>query len=128
MVAFAEDTERFKEIFVLKEVNELGIYAFNLFIRGRPMVVVVDDYIPFMQGGTSTESMPVFANIGVDGALWGPLLEKVWSKINGNYEATAAGWQHEALRIFSGAPSYDYLTASYDIDQIWKILSTADLN
>ena len=72
--------------------------------------------------------MPLFANIGVNGALWGPLLEKVWSKINGNYEATVAGWQHEALRVFSGAPSYDYLTASYTEDQIWEILSSADKN
>lgn len=128
MVAFAEDPERFKDIFVIKEANELGIYAFNLYVRGRPFVVVIDDYIPFVQGSTSTETLPAFANIGVDGALWGPLLEKVWAKINGNYESTAAGWQHEALRVFSGAPSYDYLTASYDHDQIWEILSSADLN
>jgi len=92
MVAYAEDPERFKEIFVMKEVNELGIYVFNLFIRGRPYMVAIDDYIPFMEGATSTESLPVFANIGVDGALWGPLLEKVWAKINGTYESTAAGW------------------------------------
>ena len=92
MIAFAEDSERFKEMFVLKEANEYGIYAFNVYIRGRPMVIVVDDYVPFMSGGTDTESMPIFANIGVDGAMWGPLLEKVWAKINGNYEMTAAGW------------------------------------
>lgn len=128
MIAFAEERERFKEIFVLKEANEIGLYAFNVYVRGRPYIIVIDDYIPFMNGGTSTESMPVFANIGIDGALWGPLIEKVWAKINGNYEHTAAGWQHEALRIFSGAPSYDYLTASYDTDQIWEILSSADLN
>ena len=116
MVAFAEDEERFKEIFVLKEANELGIYIFNLYVRGRPFMVSIDDYIPFIEGNTSSESLPAFANIGVDGALWGPLLEKVWAKINGNYESTAAGWQHEALRIFSGAPSYDYLTSSYTED------------
>jgi hypothetical protein len=63
-----------------------------MYIRGKPTIVVIDDYIPFMNGGTTSESMPIFANIGVDGALWGPLLEKVWAKINGNYESTAAGW------------------------------------
>ena len=92
MVAFAEVPERFKQIFVLKEVNELGIYVFNLYVRGRPFMVAIDDYVPFVKGGTSAESLPVFSNIGVDGALWCPLLEKVWAKINGNYESTAAGW------------------------------------
>jgi hypothetical protein len=43
--------------------------------------------------------------MGSDGALWGPLLEKLWAKINGNYELTQAGWQHEALRVLSGAPA-----------------------
>ena len=44
----------------------------------------------------------------MDGALYGPLIEKLWAKINGSYEKTAAGWQHEALRVLSGAPAYDY--------------------
>ena len=70
--------------------------------------------------------IPAFAQLGTDGALFGPMIEKLWSKINGNYERTAAGWQHEALRILSGAPSYDYLTASYTSDEIWNLLWDAD--
>jgi hypothetical protein len=127
MVAFAEDPLRFKELFVLKEINELGIYIFNIYIKGKPVKIVIDDYIPF-ERTSATESEPLFAKPGLDGALWGPLLEKVWAKINGNYEMTAAGWQHEALRIFSGAPSYDYLTASYTCDEMWDIIRSADLN
>ena len=40
----------------------------------------------------------------MDGALFGPLMEKLWAKINGSYEHTVSGWQHEALRVLSGAP------------------------
>ena len=64
----------------------------------------------------------------MDGALFGPLLEKVWAKINGNYERISAGWQHEALRVLSGAPAYDYLTSSYTNDEIWKLISDALAN
>ena len=53
-------------------------------------------------------------------------MEKLWAKVNGNYERTAAGWQHEALRVLSGAPSYDYLTESYTDDEIFAILKEAD--
>jgi len=28
----------------------------------------------------------------MDGALFGPLIEKLWAKINGSYDRTAAGW------------------------------------
>ena len=126
MVAFAEDVDRFKKVFVVKEINSVGIYIFNLYIRGRPFKVIIDDFIPFQYGATSSETLPIFANIGDDGALWGPLIEKVWAKINGTYENTAAGWQHEACRIFSGAPANDYLTASFTEDQIWSILKDSD--
>jgi hypothetical protein len=49
----------------------------------------------------------------------------MWAKINGNYERCAAGWQHESLRVLSGAPSQDYLTASHDADEIWNIIKYA---
>ena len=64
----------------------------------------------------------------MDGALFGPLIEKLWAKINGSYEKTTSGWQHEALRVLSGAPAYDYLTSSYTSDEIWRLIREADLN
>jgi len=126
LVAFAEDRDRLDKVFVIKEANNAGIYAFNLYLRGKPIIVTIDDRIAFKQGATSTQTVPLFADIGVDGALWAPLLEKAWAKLHGNYERTAAGWQHEALRVVSGAPSYDYLTSKYEADEIWELLDEAD--
>ena len=57
--------------------------------------------------------------------MFGPLLEKMWAKINGSYEKTSAGWQHEALRVLSGAPSYDYLTSSYTSSEIFTLIADA---
>lgn len=55
-----------------------------------PKVVVIDDYFPFEI--QDFEEKLFFAKMGSDGALWGPLLEKLWAKINGNYELIQAGW------------------------------------
>lgn len=70
--------------------------------------------------------IPLFAQIGIDGALFGPLIEKLWAKLNGSYERVQAGWQHEALRVLSGAPASDYLCSAYTSDQIWSLISDAD--
>jgi Calpain family cysteine protease len=114
LVAFAEKSNRFKKLFVIQEVADPGVMAFNVYLRGMPFVVTVDDLLPFINSnGIST---PMFANIGLDGGLNGPLLEKLWAKMSGTYERTAAGWQHEALHVLTGAPSYDYLTSSYTSD------------
>ena len=61
----------------------------------------------------------------MDGALFGPLMEKLWAKINGSYERTVSGWQHEALRVLSGAPAFDYLTSSYTTNEIWELMNEA---
>lgn len=108
-------------MFVIKEINDYGIYAFNLYVRGKPVTIVVDDFIPFDKNNN-----PIFANIGVDGALWAPLIEKAWAKLNGNYERTNAGWMHEAMRVYSGAPSRDFLTKNYDADEIFRVICEAD--
>ena len=55
-----------------------------------PFVLTIDDLIPFVY--YQSQLIPAFAQIGKDGALFGPLLEKLWAKINGCYERTAAGW------------------------------------
>ena len=88
--AMAEYSERLKKAFVIQEMNKSGILAFNMWVKGIPVVVTIDDILPFES--VSGISKPFFSDIGLNGALWGPLLEKVWAKINGNYERTAAGW------------------------------------
>jgi hypothetical protein len=49
-------------------------------------VVTVDDYIPIYNGNV------LFDSRAPNGALWAVVLEKVWAKINGNYEAINYGW------------------------------------
>lgn len=124
-MAYAEDEKRFLDSFVVQASNIKGIYVFNIFIAGMPKVVVIDDFLPFEKTPAGTEQL-FFAKTGIDGAMWGPLLEKLWAKINGNYELLAAGWQHEALRTLSGAPACDYVVSSLTVDEIWTTISDAD--
>jgi hypothetical protein len=89
--------------------------------------VVLDNYVamePDESEGPYT--IPIFAKTGKDGSWWGPLLEKLWAKVNGNYELTAAGWPHEALRCLSGAPAVDHLIIDKSLNEIWEIVKDAD--
>jgi hypothetical protein len=125
-VAYAEDEKRFLDTFVVQATNIKGLYAFNIFIAGVPRVVVLDDVLPFEVNQSTGKEQLFFAKPGIDGAMWGPLLEKLWAKMNGNYELLAAGWQHESLRALSGAPAQDYVCASMTTDEIWKTISEGD--
>jgi len=80
LAAVAEDEERIKKAFITEERNDAGIYAFNVFVRGLPTIVTIDEYL--LTSGDNGQ----FARISGDGSMWVPLLEKAWAKVNGNYE------------------------------------------
>lgn len=89
-----------------KDPNSAGIFAVNAYVRGKPTIITVDDYLP-ESGGT-----PIFANVGWDGAIWAPVLEKAWAKVNGNYEKIELGWAYESMRFMSGC-HVDYYDVAY---------------
>ena len=88
----------------------------RVFIKGIPYVVAVDDYIPFYNAygvGSSYEMFfPWFANAGIDGSIWGMLMEKVWAKVNGNYEFIIGGLPVEVFDFLGGCPTASISTTS----------------
>ena len=86
----AEKNSRIKAIFHETTYPVEGIFALNLYIRGRPMTITIDDYLPFYNGNL------IFDNQASSGSgdmnIWAALLEKAFAKINGNYEAINEGW------------------------------------
>ena len=66
--------------------------------------MVVDDKLPY----NSTYSYLNFAKQSDSGAVWGPLMEKVWAKVNGNYENVIAGTAKEAFASLLGSPGVSY--------------------
>ena len=76
-----------KNIFLTDTYNAEGVFAVNLYIKGKPTIITVDDYIPF--SGTSPLGEK---KSKTDSDWWAPVLEKVWAKINRNYEGVNWGW------------------------------------
>lgn len=104
----AEYPRRIEDVFANKSINDPGIYALNIYAMGIPTQITIDGQIPFTRYG-----QPIFANIGYDGALWGPLVEKAWAKMNGNYEQIVGGWMKEAVNFLNNSPATTYQNKDY---------------
>jgi hypothetical protein len=89
--------------FVSKEYADNGALAMNVFVRGVPATIVIDDLIPVHKGEPSFTS-PAHSSSG----LWPLFMERVWAKVNGNYENIIAGSGYEAIKFLTGAPTYTY--------------------
>ena len=76
-----------------------------MYIKGVPTIVVVDDFLP---NGTRKGTEIDFDKIAADGSLWGPMIEKIWAKVNGNYENINEGSVTEGYDFMLGAPSIEY--------------------
>ncbi|CDW81319.1 calpain family cysteine protease containing protein [Stylonychia lemnae] len=120
--AVGELNSRFEKAFVNPEINWAGLYAFNVYIRGIPHVLVVDDAIPAGDYGKK----PAFASFGSDGSIWGPLLEKAFAKVNSNYEEIKGGQVNEAFSFMASVPSDIFKLNDLSIDSIWTLVSQAD--
>ncbi len=122
--AVSEDSDRLQSMFLTDELNDQGIQAVRLFIKGIPTTYVVDDYLPFLDNGDGTFST-AFSGISSEGGFWSPILEKAWAKLNGNYELAFTGQVGEALKVLTGAPTQTYVMTEQSTDDAWYILSDA---
>ena len=71
-----ESPGRVGEMFLTKALNKAGMYAFKFPVNGVNKLVVIDSYIPCLNG-TPCHSRE----------LWACLFEKAWAKLNGSYRA-----------------------------------------
>ena len=71
--------------------------------------------------------MTVFAGVGKDGSLWGPLLEKAFAKLHGNYEALARGDPRNAIQYLTGGPSELYWHTDKSAAEIFDLVKQATL-
>ena len=112
MAAIAEFPDLIKKVFVNSDRNEEGIYSIRLFIRGKPWIVTVDDYMLF----DSNDNL-VFAKQSYNGkSIWGALLEKAWAKVKGNYINTNYGYTINGIRTLTGVPTFAYEASSKTLE------------
>ena len=108
--ALAEKPKRLEKIFLNTEtkVHDHGIYGVNIYSLGVPHTVIIDDYLPLesvQKSWNTYEWETMFAHIGEDSSMWGPILEKAFAKTHGNYEHIIEGNPREAALTLTGAPS-----------------------
>lgn len=110
----------FKAMWLTKQKNNAHAYGMNLYVRGKKTKILVDDYVPMV------DNRPAFAKISRDNGFWAPLAEKMWAKINVNYDHTTAGWMSEGLDALTGAPSFTYETKGLSDSAVWNLIVKAD--
>lgn len=118
--SMAEYPERVKKMFKTQELNAEGIVAMEVFIKGRPEVITIDDRLPYGTAG------PLFLKKTADSAYWPHLAEKLFAKVNVNYEHIGWGWMNEAFYILTGAPSVMMKPTGFTVDLFWDLLKDTD--
>ena len=51
IIATAVDPSRITSLFPIQSYNDQGVIAVNVFVRGKPTTIVVDDYLPYDKNG-----------------------------------------------------------------------------
>jgi hypothetical protein len=97
-----------------KARNSGHVYSANLWVGGKKRPVTVDDNIPFVDyRGNGSYLAPWFSKLGKEGGFWGPIMEKMWAKMHGNYENIHGGDPREGFRALNGNPTTFHSTTSY---------------
>jgi hypothetical protein len=115
----------------LNDINDAGIYAVKLYIRGKPWIVTVDDVTLHFSDENPEKSHlsnnQYFGSVFGD-SLWVPIFEKAWAKMKGNYAASAGGWTQNPMRALTGAPVFEYWTVRdlVTADALWDRFKAAD--
>lgn len=106
LCVLAQNPARIRQLFVTRELSEVGVYAIYLTVNGQRTQVVIDDWIPTFAGA------PTFAGFNDGSDLWVMLLEKAWAKLHRTYEAIEVGDPEHTMRDLTGAPSFSYAVDS----------------
>lgn len=111
------------------QLSENGIYNIRFYIRGKPWVVTIDDYM--LVNSFNDPNVLVFTQPDpVSGAMWSALIEKAWAKVAGNYELANGGYLENALRSLAGVPVFTYwgenIIDDTDAKKMWQLIKAAD--
>ena len=93
-----------------------------MYAVGVPITIVVDDYLPFQM--TMAGWRPILATIGTDNALWGPLIEKAFAKLNGNYTHTVGGWMNYGVSALNGSPYINHWHHDLSKEDLWEFIKS----
>jgi len=113
--------ERIKAIFPGQDTySDIGAFQVRLFVRGKPVNVIVDDIIPTMgyteAHGYPNNYPPLANSPSRNGAYWLVILEKAMAKLNQSYVGINGGHTAEAMRYMTGQPTVQYESSNLTPD------------
>ena len=121
LAALADNPERIKKLIPKNKTSDKGVYECDVYLHGDPTPVVIDDYVPVVEGGEE----PAFAGVNPDtNNIWPLLLEKAWAKCNMSYEDIVTGNSAEAFEFLSPAP-FDTYYHNADNNKLFDIIENA---
>jgi hypothetical protein len=123
MACAAEFPQLIRDAYSLAQHPELGIYRVLVCKNGWWQTVVVDDYLPTLNG------RPCFArNRREPNELWVSLLEKAYAKVHGSYAAIKSGDAPHAVADLLGSPyrTFKQLPFFSDKDELFQYLLISD--
>ena len=118
LAALAEYPGRVEDIFLNKTTSKAGVYAVQLYALNVPITIMVDDFLPVREYGRSYSTW--FAKVGEDSSLWGPIIEKAFSKFHGNYARTVAGDPTDGVSTLNGSPSFRLDHSNVSESELWN--------
>ena len=88
-----------QEHILTTQLNDAGLFAMSIYVRGYPFVIIVDDYIPYIWG------QAVFTKVSSRGDVWAMLAEKAWIKLSGTAENAEGGMCTEIIDFMFSCPT-----------------------
>jgi hypothetical protein len=123
--ALAEFPKRIRNLIPNQNILNQGVFEAVVYIHGEPTRICVDDYFPVHLEG---ENAGKLAFVGINpktNNIWPLILEKVWAKVNLNYEEIIAGHSAEAFEFLSPAPIDTYYHEVH-ADTLYQDIKSAD--
>lgn len=84
LAAIAEHPNRIRNMFMSDTIHREGIFGVKVYKNGEETLVTIDNMFP------CKNRKPCFSR-ATSNELWPLILEKVWAKLHGNYEAIIEG-------------------------------------
>ena len=94
----------------------LGIFHFRFWLDGKWVDVVVDDFLPTIDGKL------IFLKSKTKNEFWPALLEKAYAKINGSYQATSGGFPTRSMTDLCGGVAEQYRLQYRNPAEIFNIM------
>jgi hypothetical protein len=105
MSVLARRPELMDKVLAVKEYNDEGVYAVNLYKNGKWIQVIVDDLFPCIPRPTvrnPDRMIPAYCRSKTGDGLWMSVIEKAYAKYHGSYEGIEGGLVHLGLVDLTG--------------------------